>query len=149
MLKNIDPLLGGELLRHLDELGHGDVLAIVDRNYPAYSVGAPVIRVDAGIVRVAEAILSVVPLDFAVPPLATMEAYDDPSHVMPNMARVHKLANDAEGRVLEVESIPRFSFYERARAARCVVLTREDEPYNNLLLVKGVIPQASVVSESR
>ncbi len=142
MLKNIDPLLGGELLRHLDELGHGDVLAIVDRNYPAYSVGAPVIRVDAGIVRVVEAILSVVPLDFAVPPLATMEAYDDPSHVMRNMARVHELANDAEGRVLEVESIPRFSFYERARAARCVVLTREDEPYNDLLLVKGVIPQA-------
>jgi L-fucose mutarotase len=139
VLRNIDPLLSGELLKHLDELGHGDVLALVDRNYPAYAAGAPVIRVDAGIVRVAEALLSVLPLDFAVPPVAKMEAYEDAAHVMPNVQRVLELASAAAGRELELENIPRFDFYERAKGVRLVVLTREDEPYNDVLLVKGVV----------
>lgn len=143
MLKNTDPLLSGELLKLLDELGHGDALVLADRNYPAYSAGLPVVRVDAGIVRATEAILSVLPLDFAVPPVARMEAYDDPEHVVPNAARVLELASEAEGRELEFENIPRFDFYERARLARFVVLTREDEPYNDFILVKGVIPQGS------
>jgi L-fucose mutarotase len=143
MLKNIDPLLSGELLRHLDELGHGDALVLADRNYPAYAAGLPVIRVDAGIVRTAEAILSVLPLDFAVPPVAKMEAYDDPAHLVPNAVRVLELASAAEGRELELENIPRFDFYERAKLARLVVLTREDEPYNDFVFVKGVIPQGS------
>ena len=37
MLKNIDPLLNADLLGHLRAMGHGDVLALVDRNYPAAS----------------------------------------------------------------------------------------------------------------
>ena len=37
MLKNIDPLLCGDLLQILDNMGHGDQLLLVDRNYPAYS----------------------------------------------------------------------------------------------------------------
>ena len=32
MLKGIDPLLSGELLKVLDEMGHGDQLLVVDRN---------------------------------------------------------------------------------------------------------------------
>lgn len=143
MLKNIDPLLSGELLKHLDELGHGDSLVLADRNYPAYSAGLPVVRVDTGVVRVTEAILSVLPLDVAVRPVAKMEAYDDPDHLVPNAVRVLELASAAEGRELEFETIPRFDFYERATAARLVVLTREDEPYNDFILVKGVIPQGS------
>ena len=39
MLKGIDPLLNGELLRILDEMGHADQLLLVDRNYPAAAVG--------------------------------------------------------------------------------------------------------------
>ena len=35
MLKGIDPLLTGRLLKILDEMGHGDQLLLVDRNYPA------------------------------------------------------------------------------------------------------------------
>ena len=37
MLKNLDPLLSADLLGHLAAMGHGDVLALVDRNYPAAS----------------------------------------------------------------------------------------------------------------
>ncbi len=37
MLKHIDPLLNGKLLGLLERMGHGDVLALVDRNLPAAS----------------------------------------------------------------------------------------------------------------
>ena len=41
MLKGIDPLLDGELLRTLDQMGHGDQLVVVDSNYPAAATGRP------------------------------------------------------------------------------------------------------------
>ena len=44
MLKNIDPVLTGSLLKALDELGHGQKIALVDRNYPSHSSGAQVIH---------------------------------------------------------------------------------------------------------
>jgi L-fucose mutarotase len=37
LLKNLDPLLNAELLHALAAMGHGDELALVDRNYPAAS----------------------------------------------------------------------------------------------------------------
>ena len=63
MLKGIDPVLSGELLRVLDEMGHGDQLALVDRNYPAAASGRPVIRLgEVTVARALTAILSVFPL---------------------------------------------------------------------------------------
>ena len=35
MLKNMDPLLGPELLRILADMGHGDEIAVVDANFTA------------------------------------------------------------------------------------------------------------------
>lgn len=64
MLIGIDSVLRGELLKALDEMGHGERFALVDQNFPAYGVGAPV--VDLGEIsasRAARAILSVFPLD--------------------------------------------------------------------------------------
>ena len=52
MLRNIDPLLNGELLYALRSMGHGDELALVDVNFPADSVatdtamGSPIRRHD-------------------------------------------------------------------------------------------------------
>ena len=67
MLKSIDPLLGPDLLYVLRAMGHGDELAIVDANYPAYSAGPDVIRLDADATRTLDAVLSVLPLDTFVP----------------------------------------------------------------------------------
>ena len=64
MLKNIDPVLRGELLKALDELGHGEEFALVDQNFPSYGVGVEVIDlggIDSS--RAAQAIFSVFPLD--------------------------------------------------------------------------------------
>ena len=52
MLKGIDPLLSGDLLKILDDMGHGDRLLLVDRNYPAAASGRQVIRLgEASILR--------------------------------------------------------------------------------------------------
>ncbi|MFC0681994.1 RbsD/FucU family protein [Lysobacter korlensis] len=141
MLKGIDPLLSGELLRILDEMGHGDQLLLVDRNYPAAASGKPVVRLgEAGVVRAASAILSVFPLDsFVERPLERMEVNDDPSIVTPNQEAVLALAREEHGEDLEFGIIPRLEFYERAKHAFAVVHTLEAQPYGCFLLQKGVI----------
>ena len=141
MLKGIDPLLSGELLKILDEMGHGDQLLLVDRNYPAAASGKPVVRLgEVGVVRAARAILSVFPLDsFVERPLERMEVDDDPSIVTPNQEAVLQLAREEHGPELEFGIIPRLEFYQRAKQAFAVVHTLESQPYGCFLLQKGVI----------
>ncbi len=141
MLKGIDPLLSGELLKILDEMGHGDQLLLVDRNYPAAASGKPVVRLgEVGIVRAARAILSVFPLDsFVETPLERMEVDDDPAIVTPNQRELLELARASHGADLEFGIIPRLEFYERAKHAFAVVHTLESQPYGCFLLQKGVI----------
>ena len=141
MLKGIDPLLNGELLKILDDMGHGDVLLLVDRNYPAAASGKPVVRLgEATILRAAEAILSVYPLDsFITHPLERMEVDEDPSRTTSTQEALLDLASRTEGRPLEYGVVPRLEFYERAKTAYAVVHTLEAQPYGCFLLHKGVI----------
>ena len=141
MLKGIDPLLCGELLKILDDMGHGDQLLLVDRNYPAAASGKPVIRLgDVGVLRAATAILSVYPLDsFIDHPLERMEVEDDPVKTTTLQEDFLALARASEGRDLEYGVIPRLDFYERAKQAYAVVHTLESQPYGCFILHKGVI----------
>ena len=141
MLRGIDPLLSGDLLKVLDEMGHGDQLLLVDRNYPAAASGKPVIRLgEAGILRAAQAILSVFPLDtFIAHPLERMEVDDDPVKATSTQDALLELARASEGRDLDYGVIPRLSFYERAKAAYAVVHTLDAQPYGCFILHKGVI----------
>ena len=141
MLKGIDPLLSGDLLKILDDMGHGDQLLLVDRNYPAAGSGKPVIRLgEVGVLRAAEAILSVYPLDsFIDHPLERMEVEDDPIKTTSLQDGLLELAKEAENRNLEYGVIPRLNFYERAKNAYAVVHTLEDQPYGCFILQKGVI----------
>lgn len=141
MLLGIDPVLSGALLKILDEMGHGDDLLLVDRNYPAFSAGGPVI--DLGSVdttRAAQAVLSVYPLDtFVERPLARMEANDDPNQQLPAHDEVLALARAASSPDLQFEVVPRFDFYARGRTAYAVVKTLDTRPYSCFLLKKGVV----------
>lgn len=141
MLKGIDPLLSGDLLKILDDMGHGDQLLLVDRNYPAAASGKPVIRLgEVGVLRAAKAILSVYPLDsFIDHPLERMEVEDDPNKTTSLQDDLLDLAKQAENRNLEYGVIPRLNFYERAKNAYAVVHTLEDQPYGCFILHKGVI----------
>jgi L-fucose mutarotase len=140
-LKGIDPLLSGELLKALDELGHGSLLVVADRNFPAYSQGAPVIRVDADAETAVRAILSVLPLDTFVPtPIERMVHSDeDPRHneVQESVRRVAAEASGDDD--IAFRDIARLSFYDRAAQARLVVLTRETAPYCDFVLITGVV----------
>ena len=141
MLKGIDPLLSGDLLKILDDMGHGDQLLLVDRNYPAAASGKPVIRLgEVGIRRAVKAILSVYPLDsFIEHPLERMEVEDDPLKTTSLQDDVLSLAIESEDRELEFGVIPRLDFYQRAKGAYAVVHTLEDQPYGCFILHKGVI----------
>jgi L-fucose mutarotase len=94
MLKNIDPVLTGSLLKALDELGHGEKIAIVDRNYPSYASGAQVIHLgEIGITRACEAVFSVFPLDtFIDQPLSRMQS-DDQQPATPTHEAVLEIAS--------------------------------------------------------
>ena len=141
MLKGIDPLLSGELLRILDDMGHGDQLMLVDRNYPAVSSGRPVVRLgEASIIRAATAILSVLPLDsFIAHPIERMEVEDDPVRTTPTQDELLALASSVEGRELQFGVVPRLDFYQRARGVYAIVHTLDTVPYGCFILHKGVV----------
>jgi L-fucose mutarotase len=141
MLKGIDPLLSGDLLAILDNMGHGDQLLLVDRNYPAHASGRPVVRLgEASIMRAAQAILSVLPLDsFIEHPLERMEVEDDPARTTPVQDELLAYASGVEGRSLTYGVIPRLDFYDRAKNVYAVVHTLDSLPYGCFILHKGVI----------
>jgi L-fucose mutarotase len=141
MLKGIDPLLSGDLLRILDDMGHGDQLMLVDRNYPAVSSGRPVVRLgEVTVLRAAAAILSVLPLDtFVEHPLERMEVGDDPVRTTPVQEELLRIAAAAEGRELAYGVVPRLDFYQRARSVYAIVHTLDAVPYGCFILHKGVV----------
>lgn len=141
MLKGIDPVLTGELLKLLDDMGHGDRLLLVDRNYPAVASGKPVVHLgEITQTRAAEAILSVFPLDtFVEQPLERMEVDDDPSIVAPVQEEVLAVARANHEKPLEYGIVPRLAFYERAKDVFAVVKTLDTRPWGCFILQKGVV----------
>jgi L-fucose mutarotase len=141
MLKGIHPLLTADLLRALRAMGHGDEIAIVDANFPAASLGPPVIELaGAGAPEALAAILTVFPVDTrAVPAAFTMAVVGDATAVPETVAEFaaeftqHGLAD------CEIDQLERGEFYERTRRAFAIVRTGELRRYGNLLLVKGVV----------
>ncbi len=117
MLKGIDPLLGPELLMALGSMGHGDELAVVDRNFPAVSVARRLVRLDGvSLNEAATAIFSVFPIDtFVDKPLVRMEVVGEPSQVTAVQQEFLDIAQSAKGRDLQMGSLERFDFYRRAR----------------------------------
>jgi L-fucose mutarotase len=141
MLKNIDALLNADLLHVLAAMGHGDDIALVDRNFPAAANARRLIRMDgADVIAVGRAVLSVFPLDgFVDYPVRRMQMVGKPDEVPPVQQDFQKLVDAAEGRAWPMGSIERFAFYEATRQAFAVVATSESRPYGCFLLKKGVI----------
>jgi L-fucose mutarotase len=141
MLKGIDPLLSGTLLHLLDDMGHGDQLLVVDRNFPAVATGRPVVHVgEATMSRAIGAILSVLPLDaFLETPLERMEVDGNPLVTTPEQDAVLELARASHPQPLEWGVIPRLEFYNRARDAFAVVHVLDPAPWGCFVLHKGVV----------
>ena len=141
MLKGIDPLLDGELLRTLDQMGHGDQLVVVDSNYPAAATGRPVHRLGkVGVDEAIATILQVFPLDtFLTHPLERMEVDGNPATTTPAHDAALAAAHSSHPNELEWGVIPRLDFYRRAGDAYAVVHTLDPRPWGCMILHKGVI----------
>ncbi|PSJ62379.1 RbsD/FucU family protein [Pseudaminobacter soli (ex Li et al. 2025)] len=140
MLRGIHPLLGPELLHALRTMGHGDEIVIADANFPASTLGCPVIRADGVKAEpLVEAILTHMPLDTFAPASAfRMAMVETPEEVPPICASFQTIIDRLAGPFV-VAPLERFAFYERSRKAAYVVATGELQLYANLILKKGVV----------
>lgn len=134
MLSGIHPLLTGEMLLHLDRMGHSDAVVVADAHFPAFAVGARVIDLPGtASPAVLAAIRSVIPADDA-PSLDLMRSGDG---VILDVQRelIDAAAVGAEG----TRFVERFAYYDLARTAYLIVRTGETRVYANALLRKGVV----------
>jgi L-fucose mutarotase len=141
MLKGLSPLLTPDLLYALAQMGHGDEIALVDRNFPAVAASRQVIRLDGvDLPEAARTVLSVLPLDTFTPdPLKAMQVVGDPSTVPEVQQDVVRIATDMEARPIPLTHLERFAFYEHTRTVFATVTTTEPRPYGCVILTKGVI----------
>ena len=140
MLIGIPPLLGPEFLALLRAMGHGDEIAIVDGNYPAAEHARRLVRADGhGVLAVVEAVLTVMPLDRAVPAaLFRASLNNDPLQA----AEIHHQIDSLFNRMapgLTVVPLSGEALYPRIRAAHAIVATSETALFANVILRKGVI----------
>ena len=146
MLKKIPSLITAELLAVLAEMGHGDDLVLVDRNFPGVSVAASTVSGQcvqlAGVdtTQAARAILELFPVDtFVDVPVRRMAVVGEPDAVLDVHSDMQQALDAAENRAVGMEAIERLAFYEEASRAYAVVQTTEARPYGCFILKKGVV----------
>ncbi len=134
MLSQINPLLTGELLHHLDAMGHSDAIVLADAHFPAQRLANRCVTLPGvGTPELVAAVRSVLPLDDA-PALDLMRSAD--GAVLPVQQELIRAARVDETQVRHLE---RFDFYEGAGSAYVIVRTGETRTYGNALLRKGVV----------
>lgn len=146
MLKTLPDFMTADLLWVLAAMGHGDVLALVDRNFPAQSVarsttsGRCIELPGLDVAAAAQGLLQLLPVDdFDATPLVWMDPVDAPGVQLPVHRDVIACVNAAEGRAVTGAALARAAFYAAARRAFAVVQTSEARPYGCFLLTKGVV----------
>ncbi|WP_010246265.1 RbsD/FucU family protein [Acetivibrio cellulolyticus] len=144
MLKGIPSIISPELLKILCEMGHGDCIVLADGNFPAESVGRDslVIRADGhGVIDILDAVLKVFPLDtYVEQPIQLMQAGPQDDPIQPIWSEIETVVAAHDDRAKSaIGFIERFSFYDTAKKAYCIVATGERAIYANAILKKGVI----------
>lgn len=147
MLKGISPLLDADILHALRSMGHGDVVVLVDTNFPADSVARSTVvgrPLKIGCNTAAEAtraILGVVPLDTFVEHAAFRMEVVGAADDIPDIQReVQAEIDRAEGKSWPLAPIERYAFYEMAKNAYCVIQSGERRFYGCFAFKMGVIP---------
>jgi L-fucose mutarotase len=134
VLEGIHPLLTGELLLHLDRMGHSDSVVVADAHFPAWALGARVVDLPRTTTpEVVAAIRTVLPLDDA-PGMDLMTSADG------EVLDVQRELMTAAGTGIDTTRfVERFAYYEVAKGAYLMVRTGETRKYGNALLRKGVV----------
>lgn len=140
MLKNIPPIISPELLKILDEMGHGDEIVIGDGNFPAASNAKRLVRCDGhGVPEILDAILQLLPLDTYVESPAMLMQVTTGDDVDPVIWKEYRKIVDKHQDNVEFSEIERFAFYDRAKEAYAIIATGEKALYANIILKKGVV----------
>ena len=144
MLLGLNPLLSGDLLKILRDMGHGDIICIADCNFPAHEIArraaVPCVSLACDTARAARAILSVMPLDsFIDHPARRMEDGAAPSVLNAAHEDVQAVVHRTAGERWQMGSIERFAFYEEAAKCAAIVATLDRRGYACFILTKGVI----------
>lgn len=132
MLKGIDTVLTGDLLKLLDHMGHSDLVVVADANFPAYRLGPPVIDVAVDCPRAVRAIATVMDMD-DVDGASLMVS---PDGWLPVQREIMAELGVSDS---EVTQLGRHDFYVAAARANLIVRTSEARIYANVLLSKGVV----------
>ena len=149
LLKNVDPILSGSLLKILRDAGHGDRIVFTDCNFPAAEVSSNTITRElitlAGVdlPTAVDACCSLLPLDYFVECPVEFMLPEDGDSTPPLADEVHSAVKAVVAKhASEVKTggITRHRFYDEARKTFAVVqCVAERRPYGNVILTKGVI----------
>ena len=138
MLLGIDTILTGEMLKALDEMGHGDMVVIADAHFTASKLAKKNLVYLPGLSspRVMRAVRSVfVPDEYEDYQLGLMASPD--ADLLPVQ---NELIQAARLDSTQVGLLSRHDFYARAAEAQLIVRTGETRVYGNALFFKGVTP---------
>lgn len=134
VLTGIHPLLSGELLAHLDAMGHSDAVVLADAHFPAARLASRLLDLPGtSTPDLLAAVRTVVPLDDA-PAVDLMAAADGE-----RLPVQDALTAAAGAGASDVRLLSRHDFYDEAARAYLVVRTGETRTYGNVLLRKGVV----------
>ncbi|TCA04442.1 RbsD/FucU family protein [Rhizobium leguminosarum] len=146
MLKGVPPFITADLLWVMASMGHGDELAIVDRNFSGFRVatqttsGKLLILEGVDAPTAVRGILQMMPLDtFNETPLMHMEAVDAPGELLEVHKDVLAVCSEAEGRSIASQPVERSAYYPIAMRSFAVIQTAESRAYGNFILKKGVV----------
>lgn len=139
MLKGIPNVIGPELLKILDEMGHGDEIVLADSNFPGVTCAKRLVRADGiGGEEMLQAVMRLFPLDTVAKENCFVMAVGEGESRPPIWDRYNRVIDDAEPSRVSAE-IERYAFYERAKQAFAVVQTGETALYANIILKKGTL----------
>ena len=116
MLINVNPLISPEILSLIRSMGHGDKLVLSDANFPSYSQGNKLYRMDGlNVPQAAEALLEHFPLDSFIPhPVQRMEVDGKPDEINEVQEELINTVKKVSGDNWVVGSIERQKFYVEA-----------------------------------
>jgi L-fucose mutarotase len=135
MLKGIHPLLTGQILMKLDEMGHSDSVVVADAHFPAWRIGKCTIDLPGARATDALAALrTVLPLDDTMA-MALMEDDSGQSDQLHRELAAAAGATASTNRAL----LARAEFYTAASRAYLILRTGETRPFANSILFKGLV----------
>ena len=127
-------MLTGELLAHLDAMGHSDSVVLADAHFPADRLADRLLNFPGlAAPDVLAAVRTVIPLDDA-PGVDLMTSADGTR--LPVQEQLIAAAGATER---DVRFLDRHEFYDVAAEAYLIVRTGETRTYGNAILRKGVV----------